>query len=95
MIADLEAAPAGSVVLLHGCAHNPTGVDPTEEQWAKIADVCVAKGHFPFFDVAYDRLRWGWGWGWLGGAGERQTRRRTRWHAHGRLWSRASGLPCP
>ena len=30
---DLEKAPAGSVILLHGCAHNPTGVDPTKEQW--------------------------------------------------------------
>jgi len=53
MVADIEAAPAGSVILLHGCAHNPTGVDPTKEQWEKIADICEAKGHLPFFDVAY------------------------------------------
>ncbi len=36
-----------------GCAHNPTGVDPTKEQWAKIADVVIAKNLVPFFDVAY------------------------------------------
>ena len=53
MIRDIKAAPEGSVIVLHGCAHNPTGVDPTPEQWATIADVCVEKGHLPFFDVAY------------------------------------------
>lgn len=36
-----------------GCAHNPTGVDPTKEQWAKIANVVIAKNLVPFFDVAY------------------------------------------
>ena len=40
-------------VLLVGCAHNPTGVDPTKEQWSKIADLIVEKNHLPFFDVAY------------------------------------------
>jgi aspartate/tyrosine/aromatic aminotransferase len=40
-------------VLLHGCAHNPTGIDPTPEQWEKIADVIQEKNHVPFFDVAY------------------------------------------
>jgi aspartate/tyrosine/aromatic aminotransferase len=40
MIADLAAAPAGSNVLLHTCAHNPTGVDPSKEEWKKIFDVC-------------------------------------------------------
>ena len=39
--------------LLHACAHNPTGVDPTKEQWKAIADIFVAKGHFAFFDCAY------------------------------------------
>jgi aspartate/tyrosine/aromatic aminotransferase len=53
MLADIESAPAGSVILLHACAHNPTGVDPTMEQWKKIADVCRAKKHLPFFDTAY------------------------------------------
>ncbi len=36
-----------------GCAHNPTGIDPTEEQWAKIADLVQEKNHLPFFDIAY------------------------------------------
>lgn len=36
-----------------GCAHNPTGIDPTKEQWAKIADLIVEKKHMAFFDVAY------------------------------------------
>eukprot|EP00271_Cylindrocystis_brebissonii_P009765 TRINITY_DN24_c0_g1_i1.p1 TRINITY_DN24_c0_g1~~TRINITY_DN24_c0_g1_i1.p1 ORF type:complete len:521 (-),score=112.77 TRINITY_DN24_c0_g1_i1:503-1945(-) len=53
MIADIKAAPDGSVIVLHGCAHNPTGIDPTPEQWDIIGDVCQAKGHLPFFDVAY------------------------------------------
>lgn len=53
LIADLEAAPNGTAVLLHACAHNPTGVDPTPEQWRKISEVVKSKGHFPFFDMAY------------------------------------------
>lgn len=52
----LQAAPEGSFVLLHGCAHNPTGIDPTPEQWEKIADVIQEKNHIPFFDVAYQVL---------------------------------------
>lgn len=39
--------------MLHACAHNPTGCDPTQEQWTKIADVMEAKKLFPFFDSAY------------------------------------------
>ncbi|KAF2452731.1 pyridoxal phosphate-dependent transferase [Lineolata rhizophorae] len=53
MLAAIEAAPRGSIVLLHACAHNPTGVDPTREQWRQIADVMAARAHFPFFDCAY------------------------------------------
>ncbi|KAL0323653.1 UNVERIFIED_CONTAM: Aspartate aminotransferase, chloroplastic [Sesamum calycinum] len=53
MISDIKAAPEGSFVLLHGCAHNPTGIDPTPEQWESIADVIQEKNHIPFFDVAY------------------------------------------
>ena len=52
-IATLESAPERSVFLLHACAHNPTGVDPTEEQWKAIATVFLAKGHYAFFDSAY------------------------------------------
>ena len=36
-----------------GCAHNPTGIDPTPEQWGQIADLCLEKNLLPFFDVAY------------------------------------------
>jgi len=53
LLQDLSAAPPNSVILLHSCAHNPTGADPSKEQWAKIADVCEAKKLFPFFDSAY------------------------------------------
>jgi len=53
MLADLGAAPPGAVVILHACAHNPTGVDPTKEQWAQIAEVCRARDLFVFFDCAY------------------------------------------
>jgi len=53
MLQDLEEAPKKSVILLHVCAHNPTGVDPTEEQWKKIAKVCKEKKHICFFDNAY------------------------------------------
>ncbi|KAF7320366.1 Aspartate aminotransferase [Mycena kentingensis (nom. inval.)] len=51
--ADLASAPEHSVVLLHACAHNPTGVDPTREQWAEISDICKERKLFPFFDMAY------------------------------------------
>lgn len=53
MVADLKAAPEGSVILLHACAHNPTGIDPTEEQWKQLSDVVKEKQHYPFFDMAY------------------------------------------
>jgi len=49
----MQAAPEGSVFVLHTVAHNPSGVDPTEEQWKKIADVCEAKKAIPIFDTAY------------------------------------------
>ncbi|KAL9631247.1 MAG: hypothetical protein Q9204_004317, partial [Flavoplaca sp. TL-2023a] len=49
----IESAPEGSIILLHACAHNPTGVDLTHAQWADIAKVIRAKSHFPFFDCAY------------------------------------------
>ncbi|KAI8867351.1 mitochondrial aspartate aminotransferase-like protein [Ramicandelaber brevisporus] len=53
MLEDIKHMPEGSVVLLHACAHNPTGVDPTFEQWDKISHAIKAKGHFVFFDMAY------------------------------------------
>ncbi|KAF3936949.1 hypothetical protein ABW19_dt0207858 [Dactylella cylindrospora] len=51
--ASLESATPGSIVLLHACAHNPTGVDPTQEQWRAIAEIVKRKSLFPFFDTAY------------------------------------------
>lgn len=49
----LEAAPERSIVLLHSCAHNPTGVDPTASQWRELAHLFKRKRHFAFFDMAY------------------------------------------
>ncbi|KAJ7740715.1 aspartate amino-transferase [Mycena maculata] len=49
----LKTAPDRSVFLLHGCAHNPTGVDPTAEQWTTIAEIMLAKKHYAFLDCAY------------------------------------------
>lgn len=43
LLNSLNAAQAGDVVLFHGCCHNPTGIDPTAEQWAKLAELSVAK----------------------------------------------------
>jgi aspartate aminotransferase len=53
MLGAIKDAPEGSIILLHTCAHNPTGVDPTQEQWKQIAEVMRTKKHFPFFDTAY------------------------------------------
>ncbi|KAI0374223.1 PLP-dependent transferase [Pilatotrama ljubarskyi] len=50
---DLKNMPEKSIVLLHACAHNPTGVDPTPEQWKEISDIVKEKSLFPFFDMAY------------------------------------------
>jgi aspartate aminotransferase len=53
MMSRLEAAEKGSIILLQACAHNPTGLDPTEFQWQSIAQVIRSRGLFPFFDCAY------------------------------------------
>ncbi|XP_017889466.1 probable aspartate aminotransferase, cytoplasmic [Ceratina calcarata] len=53
MLKDLRDAPENSVIILHACAHNPTGCDPTPEQWAQIADVIEEKRLFTIFDSAY------------------------------------------
>ena len=50
---DLKKIPAGDIVLLHVCCHNPTGVDPNADQWEQIADLAEECGWFPFFDFAY------------------------------------------
>ncbi|CAF0962453.1 unnamed protein product [Didymodactylos carnosus] len=53
LLQDLQDAPENSVILLHACAHNPTGCDPTREQWQQISDVIKQRKLFPFFDFAY------------------------------------------
>lgn len=53
MIACLKEIPAGDVVLLHACCHNPSGVDASEEQWQEIMDVAKSRGWLPFLDFAY------------------------------------------
>ncbi|XP_049413561.1 aspartate aminotransferase, cytoplasmic [Solanum stenotomum] len=53
LLDNLMAAPSGAIVLLHACAHNPTGVDPTIDQWEKIRKLMRSKGLLPFFDSAY------------------------------------------
>ncbi len=56
MVADLEQAGPGDVVLLHGCCHNPCGADLSLEQWAVIADMAERQGFTPFIDIAYQGL---------------------------------------
>ncbi|MBC3210057.1 aspartate/tyrosine/aromatic aminotransferase [Pseudomonas sp. SWRI111] len=53
MLDDLNALPNGSVVVLHACCHNPTGVDLTPADWNKVLEVVKTKGHVPFLDMAY------------------------------------------
>jgi len=53
MSAALERLAPGSIVVLHACCHNPTGVDPTAEQWQRIIAVVRARGLVPFLDLAY------------------------------------------
>ena len=53
LMEDLSDAPEGSVILLHACAHNPTGCDPTQEQWQTISQLIQSKSHHVFFDSAY------------------------------------------
>lgn len=54
MIAVLEReAQRRDVLVLHACAHNPTGLDPSQQQWTAIAELCQRKQIFPFFDNAY------------------------------------------
>lgn len=66
MVGSLRTAHPRSIVVLQPCAHNPTGNDPTQEEWKRIAAVIREHGHFPFFDCAYqgfasgDLLRDSW-----------------------------------
>jgi aspartate/tyrosine/aromatic aminotransferase len=53
MLADLKAAPQNATFVLHTVAHNPSGVDPTQDQWKLIAEVVKEKNAIPVFDTAY------------------------------------------
>ncbi len=53
MIKSLKAIPAGSIVVLHACCHNPTGVDLSAAQWTEVIDAVVSGGLMPFVDIAY------------------------------------------
>jgi aspartate/tyrosine/aromatic aminotransferase len=53
MMEDFDKAPEGTVVVLHVCAHNPTGLDPTNTQWDDMSKIFKKKKLFPFFDMAY------------------------------------------
>jgi len=56
MMETLRQVPVGDLVLLHGCCHNPTGADLTNEQWDFIADLALERGFIPFIDTAYQGL---------------------------------------
>lgn len=53
LLEDLDKAKNDSIVLFHVCAHNPTGVDPTQDQWKQILELVKRKNHFVTFDSAY------------------------------------------
>jgi aspartate/tyrosine/aromatic aminotransferase len=53
MLSTLRSAPKGDVVLLHACCHNPSGLDPSQDQWREIADVVLERELLPFIDMAY------------------------------------------
>ncbi|MBT8088549.1 MAG: aminotransferase class I/II-fold pyridoxal phosphate-dependent enzyme, partial [Gammaproteobacteria bacterium] len=53
MLEALRRIPAGDLVLLHACCHNPSGLDPTEDEWRAITDVLLERELVPFVDMAY------------------------------------------
>jgi len=53
MLESLKEIPSGDVVLLHGCCHNPTGIDPTPDQWKQIGEVVRQRALLPLIDIAY------------------------------------------
>ena len=59
MLAALNAAPAGTIVVLHACCHNPTGYDITAAQWDQVVAMVKAKGLVPFLDMAYQGFGYG------------------------------------
>ncbi|ATF10276.1 amino acid aminotransferase [Candidatus Enterovibrio altilux] len=59
MLEDLKTAEANDVVLLHGCCHNPTGIDLDTAQWQQLAVLCNNKNLLPMFDFAYQGFAFG------------------------------------
>jgi len=59
VLAAIQGAGEGEAVLIHGCCHNPTGIDYSLKQWEAIADALVASGTFPIIDAAYQGLGFG------------------------------------
>ncbi len=53
MLSGLRKIPAGSIVVLHACCHNPTGVDLTPDQWTSVLEIVSSRGLVPFMDIAY------------------------------------------
>lgn len=53
MMSDFDKAEDGTIVVLHVCAHNPTGIDPSQSQWGDMLKLFKKKKHLPFFDMAY------------------------------------------
>jgi aromatic-amino-acid transaminase len=53
MLRALEEMPAGAIVLLHACCHNPTGADLSQDQWQQVLATARARGLVPFLDLAY------------------------------------------
>jgi len=53
MTAALEGLAPGTIVVLHACCHNPTGVDLSSEQWGRVIDIVASRGLMPFLDIAY------------------------------------------
>jgi len=53
MLRALRELPAGSIVVLHACCHNPTGADLQKEQWQPVLEAVMARGLVPFLDLAY------------------------------------------
>jgi aromatic-amino-acid transaminase len=59
MLADLTAAAAGSIAVLHACCHNPTGYDITSAQWDQVVSLCKSRALVPFLDMAYQGFGYG------------------------------------
>lgn len=59
MLAALNAAAAGTIVVLHACCHNPTGYDITSDQWDQVVNACKARSLTPFLDMAYQGFGYG------------------------------------